>query len=642
MADQNRIEGVRRRMTPKVMEAIEAQRAAGTLPRAILEGLSKGAFDAVHAGGAPLESVMPVAALEAIVQRTGRPPLLIRNDKIVLELLPDFAPDTAGKIKNVEPWVKSVGRVEFVNASMAWGGTGWVIQADGNARIIATNRHVGKIVAKRRADGTAVFMRSAAGIRYGANVDFGEEDGSNIDDTSRTAPVTSIKYLADDLAADVALLRIESTGFALPTPFDLADTPAALRDLVALIGYPAFDPRNDASDQARYFNDLYEVKRFAPGFVIQALTGSSTLSHDCTSLGGNSGSPLISLDTGKVVGLHFAGVYGKENSAVGVDTLKALLAGKIIQVPGMEGVESPADGRHPAEFFAGRSGFATKFLHGGKVATPWPKLGITTGLAEPSDHPPEAHELRYTNFGVKYSTAEKLPLMTAVNIDGAHTVRIKRANDKWFIDGRIDPATQLGSKNYVDAEMDRGHMVRREDPNWGPHAEVANFDTFHYVNAAPQHSKLNQGKQLWQGLENYILDNARTAGFQACVFTGPVLGDDDPMIDDARVPMEYWKLVATLDADGSKLRATAYLLSQGQLIRDLLEKRAKTEAMEGVVLGEYRTFQISVADLALATGHDFSAYLAADPLARKDPATEAAADSEPRYLPLDDVTDMVL
>ena len=149
-------------------------------------------------------------------------------------------------------------------------------------------------------------------------------------------------------------------------------------------------------------------------------------------------------------------------------------------------------------------------------------------------------------------------------------------------------------------------------------------------------------KAFLQGLENYILDNARTAGFQACVFTGPVLGDDDPMIDDARVPLEYWKLVATLDADGNKLRATAYLLSQGQLIRDLLEKRAKTEAMEGVVLGEYRTFQISVADLALATGHDFSAYLAADPLARKDPSTEAAADSEPRYLALDDVTDMVL
>ena len=33
--------------------------------------------------------------------------------------------------------------------------------------------------------------------------------------------------------------------------------------------------------------------------------------------------------------------------------------------------------------------------------------------------------------------------MTAVNIDGAHSVRIKRGNDKWFTDGRISPEVQL-------------------------------------------------------------------------------------------------------------------------------------------------------------------------------------------------------
>jgi endonuclease G len=31
----------------------------------------------------------------------------------------------------------------------------------------------------------------------------------------------------------------------------------------------------------------------------------------------------------------------------------------------------------------------------------------------------------------------------------------------------------------------------------------------HCTNAAPQRSLLNQGKQLWQGLENCILNSAR-------------------------------------------------------------------------------------------------------------------------------------
>ena len=38
-------------------------------------------------------------------------------------------------------------------------------------------------------------------------------------------------------------------------------------------------------------------------------------------------------------------------------------------------------------------------------------------------------------------------------------------------------------------------------------AEQANQDTFRYTNAAPQHSTMNQGKELWQGLENYMTES---------------------------------------------------------------------------------------------------------------------------------------
>lgn len=647
MTNARRDESLKRLMTPEVNAAIHAMIENRSLPRGITDMLATTALEAVRSGSAPLESVGNSAALEAIVRRVGRPPLVVRGDVVELEPLPGFEPGTDIAIKRNEIWVKSVGRVEFVNADTPWGGTGWVIEHKDGAAIIATNRHVAKIVAKRLADGRAVFMRALSGARYGANIDFGEEAGSASGDTSRTLAVASLKYLADDLSADVALLRVEAAAALLPSPIPLAATPAKPNDLVALIGYPASDiGRNNADDQARYFRDLYDVKRFAPGFVMQALSGTTLLTHDCTSLGGNSGSPLIRLSDSAVVGLHFAGEYGVGNSAVGVDTLKALLAGNLVQVPvGAEGrAETIGDGHHTSDFFNGRMGFDTQFLGDGTISTPWPKLqpDANDGLAVPSDAPVEPNELRYTHFGVKYSRVEKLPLMTAVNIDGAKSVRVKRGNDQWFTDGRIALADQLRAANFADAEIDRGHMVRREDPNWGPVAEVANFDTFHYVNAAPQHAKLNQGKQLWQGLENYILDSSRTGGFQACVFTGPILSDEDPVIDAARVPMQYWKLVATLDAAGKALRATAYLLSQGQLIRDLLEKRSRTEAMEGVVLGAYRTFQLAVADLALATGHDFSAYLAADPLARLDSSTEAAALDAPRFITLDAATDIVL
>ncbi len=634
---------------PKLAEAVAKRIAEGRLPPTLRAAVA-GKQAQAGPGASPLESLddgAPLAALEAIVRLTGRPPLLVRDDKVVMEPLPDFPTGTDLKIRALEKWIPSVGRVEFLNASMSWGGTASVVGTRGTDLLVMTNRHVAKIVAKRQHDGSGVFIRNVAGVRCGAEIDFREEATSIRGDRGRTATVTAIDYLADDLAADVALLRIAPGGLVPPSAFDLADAEAKIGDLVALIGYPAFDPRNDADAQAQYFHDVYDVKRFAPGEVMQALTGGTMLQHDCTSLGGNSGSPVIALDSGRIVGLHFAGRYGVGNSAVGVGTIKALLSGAFPIVAGTESnaANEAPDGTHDSAFFKGREGFAQRFLAAGEVVTPWPELptALAAGLAQPSDHPEEPGELRYTHFGVKYSATEKLPLVTAVNIDGKRAVRIKRGNDKWFVDLRIAPSIQLSARNFADAQIDRGHMVRREDPNWGTAAEAeqANFDTFHYVNAAAQHSSLNQGKTLWQGLENYILDSARTSGFQACVFTGPVLGEDDPVIDGARAPLEYWKLVATLDENGTHLRATAYLLSQGQLIRDLMERRRLTESVEGLTLGAYRTFQISVADLAEATGYDFGIYAEADPLRRTEEAIAAGGET-PRFVALDAMSDITL
>src|SRR5262245_57399461 len=267
-----------------------------------------------------------LTGLEAIVKLTGRPPLLVRNDEVELQPLDDFPPGTDARIKAVEPFIPSVGRVEFINHSMAWGGTGWVVDKKPDGHLILTNRHVAKLIAKRGADGKPVFMRSpTTGIRYGAQVDFNEEVGATAQN-ARIARAIEVVYLADDLAADMALLkvrRVDGAVWQMPDPIPLADREAANRELVALIGYPAYDPRNDADAMHRYFNDLYDVKRFAPGLILKA-TADAVLSHDCTSLGGNSGSTLMSLEQKKAVGLHFAGVYGKENSAVGVDTIKKL------------------------------------------------------------------------------------------------------------------------------------------------------------------------------------------------------------------------------------------------------------------------------------------------------------------------------
>jgi endonuclease G, mitochondrial len=88
-----------------------------------------------------------------------------------------------------------------------------------------------------------------------------------------------------------------------------------------------------------------------------------------------------------------------------------------------------------------------------------------------------------------------------------------------------------------------------------------------------------------------------------------------------------------VNAERESLHATAYLLSQGDLLRELLENRNRTEANEGFVFGPYRTFQIAVSDLADATGYDLSPYVDADPLAAAESGREAT--DVPLFVPLE-------
>lgn len=654
-------------MTPRRNEAVAravssgtpAFRALGMPPPTGEAGIAvRNVLRSLETGPHALEAGTPAVALEAIVRLVGRPPLIVRNGEVELhaDLLRDLPAETASLIRDATAMVGSVGRIEFVNhATMTWGGTGWVIgqTREKDGRLVVTNRHVAALVATRAQDGRGVFARSAfSGARLGCSVDFNEEVDAPIA-SAREVRVTQVVYLAEDFAADVALLKIRTADapWALPDPIPLAESEAERDELVALIGYPAHDSRNNATAMDRYFQGLYDVKRFAPGLITQT-AAQGVIGHDCTSLGGNSGSPLISLRQRAAVGLHFAGVYGVGNSAVSVTTLKTLLRDpSAISVSGVlfsaARNEAPRDATRDAAELRNRSGFDPGFLDAALPATPWPTLtpDITAGLAKPSDATDQRpHELRYTNFGVMFSAAHKLPVVTAVNIDGAAAVRIKRGNDRWWFDGRIPLAVQHGASAYADRAIDRGHMVRREDPNWGIHAAQANEDTFHYTNSAPQHSQLNQGRALWLGLEEHILGSARTHGFKANVFTGPIFDDDDPLIEDGmRVPLEFWKVVVMASAqDRQALHATAYLLSQGHLIRKLMEDRRRSESREGFVFGAYRTFQITIAELERGTGYDFGALRTADPLARVVTDTEGVPQGAPAYLPLRSVTDMII
>ena len=62
------------------------------------------------------------------------------------------------------------------------------------------------------------------------------------------------------------------------------------------------------------------MKRVQPGFVVDA-DNWEQFTHGCSTLAGSSGSCVVSLSTGVVVGLHVGGRYLQENYAVPLRSL---------------------------------------------------------------------------------------------------------------------------------------------------------------------------------------------------------------------------------------------------------------------------------------------------------------------------------
>lgn len=191
--------------------------------------------------------------------------------------------------------------------------------------------------------------------------------------------------------------------------------------------------------------------------------------------------------------------------------------------------------------------------------------------------------LDYIHFSLALSKKRRFPYFTATNIDGKQFRSIPRrdlfgGSDRWSIDDRATPF-QWGDELYRAAKSDfhRGHMTKREDPQWGEtkdHAAEAARSTFYFANSVPQVQELNSRE--WRSLESYILKKQTGQhGLKICLFTGPVLSKDDPYFvtkvagEYIQIPVLFWKVIY-FTKDGKTLNRVGFLMGQKDL---LLERK---------------------------------------------------------------------
>jgi hypothetical protein len=130
-------------------------------------------------------------------------------------------------------------------------------------------------------------------------------------------PIRSILY--DNEEYDIALLLVPLTSIAFPTSAeaggrqDFASLPIATaaplaeRRAVCVIGCPDRDPFATDAERHAIFKGVFDVKRVQPGEINRVLIDGAVLGHTCSTLRGNSGSPVIDLERNEVIGLHLRG-----------------------------------------------------------------------------------------------------------------------------------------------------------------------------------------------------------------------------------------------------------------------------------------------------------------------------------------------
>jgi endonuclease G, mitochondrial len=218
-----------------------------------------------------------------------------------------------------------------------------------------------------------------------------------------------------------------------------------------------------------------------------------------------------------------------------------------------------------------------------------PKVDID-GLAD--DAP---FRVDYHHYSLVTNRALRMAMFTASNVDYSEEARqdprprAAFGGESWRVDPRVPKQYQLVNADiYAPAQnLDRGHLVRREDSAWGApglDTEFANADTYHWTNCTPQHELFNQEtpdgeeyrgrKGIWGEFEAQLQQELMNGGGQATILSGPVLYSGTRTMDFGRgevvYPLKFWKVVVVPKSTARRpgLAAYGFVFDQSRVIRE--------------------------------------------------------------------------
>ncbi len=224
------------------------------------------------------------------------------------------------------------------------------------------------------------------------------------------------------------------------------------------------------------------------------------------------------------------------------------------------------------------------------------------------------HHLRHS---LLFSQDRGFAFVSAHNVDGDSISSSQHTSRSFRHDPQIHPTSlqvdndrgyrESATNNLGPNPWDRGHLARRKSLSWGTEADasVAERESDLWSNIVPQHENLHD--HAWGNIEDWMLERVEDdGGRRACVFTGPVFTDEDPLHKNGaneepiRIPAGFWKVIS-IQLDGA-MRSAGFLVWQRDYDSD--QPLPFAPVLE----------QVRLTTIEVLTGLKFPALRAFDPL----------------------------